>query len=176
MNIQTGKGYRADIAARFWQAERHGRGCADAAYCLKQIFSKGVNWRLFIIFYQVMEITTLPGILPWCMIGSTSMSVYYYFNETPTGMIDSAIVSALFNICTLSFILSFFMYYYTTRRASRVYYNLTSTGNFIFGAIEYILLFIPNLFLITVPSATIAAFRVAFGQNIYQVAEKKISK
>lgn len=110
------------------------------------------------------------------MIGSTSMSVYYYFNGTPAGMVDSVIVSALFNVCTLSFIVSFFMYYYTTRRASRVYYGLTSTGNFIYGAIEYILLFIPNLFLITVPSATIAAFRVAFGQNVYQVAEKKISK
>ena len=68
------------MSRRFWQAERHGRGCADAAYCLKRIFSQGIsNWRLFVVTYQVLEITTLPAIIPWCMIGSTGMSIYYRF-------------------------------------------------------------------------------------------------
>ena len=35
LNVQTDLGYRADLSARFWQAERHARGCADAASALR---------------------------------------------------------------------------------------------------------------------------------------------
>jgi hypothetical protein len=33
----TIKGFWTDVSKRFWQAERHGRGCADAAYNLKNL-------------------------------------------------------------------------------------------------------------------------------------------
>jgi len=37
LSIHTGKGFWTDVRKRFWQAERHGRGCADAAYNLKNL-------------------------------------------------------------------------------------------------------------------------------------------
>jgi hypothetical protein len=37
LSIHTGKGFWTDVSKRFWQAERHGRGCADAAYNLKNL-------------------------------------------------------------------------------------------------------------------------------------------
>jgi hypothetical protein len=60
------------------------------------------------------------------------------------------------------------------RKASRVYYGLKS-DNWLVRAIEYIFFFLINLFCITVPSATIGAFRVAFGKNDYIKADKVIS-
>ena len=148
---------------RFWQAERHGRGCADASYCWNKIFTQGLfSWRLFLIVYQVFQITTLPAVLPWCMIGSTGMTIYYNFEKPPEGMIDPIFIQWLMNICTLSFIFSLCLYYYINRKASKLYYGLQN-GNWLFRSIEYILWFIPNIFLVTVPSATIAAFRVTFG-------------
>jgi hypothetical protein len=35
-SVSTGKGLYADVAARFWQAERHGRGIVTAAYATKK--------------------------------------------------------------------------------------------------------------------------------------------
>ena len=39
VNISTGNGYCADIKARFWQAERHAKGVADVAYCMKMFLT-----------------------------------------------------------------------------------------------------------------------------------------
>ena len=54
LNISTGRGYWADCSARFWQAERHGRGCADAAYCWNRLRNQGITRRTFLIMYQVI--------------------------------------------------------------------------------------------------------------------------
>jgi len=96
------------------------------------------------------------------MIGSTGMSIYYNFTAPPVGMIDSIIIQRLMNTCTLSFIFSLVLNYYISRKASKHYYKLKS-GSWIIRSVEYILWFIPNIFLVTVPSATYAAFNVAFG-------------
>jgi hypothetical protein len=54
VNIQTGDGYFADISARFWQAERHGRGVADVAYCCKMLATRPICFRtLFICNYSM---------------------------------------------------------------------------------------------------------------------------
>ena len=65
-------------------------------------------------------------------------------------------------------------------RASRVLYGLRnwSRGRVRWrgqARLECLLMFIPNIFLVTVPSATIAAFRVAFFSNDYEVAEKRVN-
>jgi hypothetical protein len=106
------------------------------------------------------------------MFGSTALSIYYNFVTPPDGLVDATLMSWLYNICTLSFVLSLCLYYSVCRRASRIYFGMQN-GNWLIRSVEYILWFIPNIFLVTVPSATIAAFRVAFGENIYEVAEKR---
>ena len=54
VNVQTGNGYYEDVMARFWQAERHARGCADVAYCLKMLFTKSLSWRTVFLSYHVI--------------------------------------------------------------------------------------------------------------------------
>ena len=176
LNIQSGQGYWSDVGKRFWQAERHGRGCADAAYCLKKVKEVGLCWRTFLIVYQVLEITTLPAVVPWCMISSTLANLYRSLGGTglPPPPLD---FSWLYQICTLSFVLSYFCYSYVSNWASQLYYGI-DTGNWlhkVVRAVEYIAFFPVNLFAITIPSATIAAFRVTFGNNVYNTAEKHIT-
>lgn len=102
--------------------------------------------------------------LPWCMIGSTILRYLH------PDLVDPVLTDFLFDLCTFSFILSFSMYYYTCRKAAKLYYRQNYGQHWLIGAIEYLILFIPNLFTITVPSATIAAFQVAFGHGTYTVA------
>ena len=77
LNVQTGLGYRADLSARFWQAERHARGCADAAYCLKMLVERPVSFRCLLISFQAVECFVLPAIIPWALLGSTAQSIRY---------------------------------------------------------------------------------------------------
>jgi hypothetical protein len=54
VNIQTGKGYFADIEARFWQAERHARGVADVAYNINMLIREPFNFRATLLAYQAI--------------------------------------------------------------------------------------------------------------------------
>jgi hypothetical protein len=52
VNISTGNGYWADCKARFWQAERHAKGVADVAYCMKMFLTQPFqikNW--FVLWF-----------------------------------------------------------------------------------------------------------------------------
>lgn len=54
VNIQTGKGYFADVEARFWQAERHARGVADVAYNINMLIREPFCFRAFVLAYQTI--------------------------------------------------------------------------------------------------------------------------
>lgn len=124
VNIQTGDGYFADISARFWQAERHARGCADAAYCINMLLTKKVNWRTFIISFNSLECFILPAILPWVMLGSTLQNFIYTFEVPPSYLIGDWYSSFLFNICSYCFIGSYILYYILKRKMTSEVYNL----------------------------------------------------
>ncbi len=68
-SLSTGKGYIADMKARFWQAERHSRGIQDVAYNIKMAFEAKWSWRGFVIIYSIMENWCLMLFLPLCSIG-----------------------------------------------------------------------------------------------------------
>ena len=53
VNIETGKGYWEDIKARFWQAERHAKGVADVAWCLKMLLNQPFKLKNLFVFYCV---------------------------------------------------------------------------------------------------------------------------
>ena len=60
LNLQAG-GYWETIRARMVQAERHARGCADFAYCLKHARSMPhFSWRTVALCLKV----GLPPLLP----------------------------------------------------------------------------------------------------------------
>lgn len=83
VNLQTGNGYVEDIKARFWQAERHARGCADVAYVLKNMFTKNFNWRTWTISSIILETFMMPALLPWAAAGNLfSKLIAQYFTNT----------------------------------------------------------------------------------------------
>ena len=54
LNLQAG-GYWETIRARMVQAERHARGCADFAYCLKHARSMPhFSWRTVALCFKVV--------------------------------------------------------------------------------------------------------------------------
>ena len=63
------------------------------------------------------------------------------------------------------------MYEILKRRANKIIYKRENES--LFRLIEYPLLFVVNLFSMSVPTFTIAAFNTLFGKQEYVVAEKK---
>ncbi|CAL5225244.1 g8034 [Coccomyxa viridis] len=67
LNLQAG-GYWETIRARMVQAERHARGCADFAYCLKHARSMPhFSWRTVALCFKVLEAQMLPACAPFYM-------------------------------------------------------------------------------------------------------------
>lgn len=163
VNIQTGKGYWEDVAARFWQAERHARGCADAAYVLKMFFSKPFNLRTWIFSFNVLECFMLPTLIPWAAAGNFFSTMVSKFITRPENPIDDSWISLMFNVSTLGMFFAIFTYELITRRASRVLYDLKPIPYW--RTIEYLVLFLPGLFTLTVPTFVIAAFKVMLNKN-----------
>jgi len=67
--ICTGRGYFADISARFWQAERHSQGQADFGYNLKKFVRRFGMKKAWVYMYILSEIYLLPALLSWTTIG-----------------------------------------------------------------------------------------------------------
>jgi hypothetical protein len=173
VNVQTGNGYWADVTARFWQAERHARGCADAAYALKMLFTKPVNWRTWLISYNVLECFILPTLVPWAAVGNFLSNIADMFMSRPEGMVDDFWLALFLNFSTLVMLFSMLTYHFTTHRADKILYDKTPTPHW--RIIEIIFFLLPGLFICTVPTFVIAAFKVMLNKSEYNTAEKKIT-
>lgn len=173
VNVQTGNGYWEDVMARFWQAERHARGCADAAYVLKMLFSRPFHWRTWLVSYNVLECFILPTLIPWAAAGNILSKIAAMFMTRPENPIDGTWIDFLFNFTTIGMFITVFAYELITRRASRVLYGMEPKPYL--RMLEYPIIFLPGLFSMTVPSFVIAAFKVMLNKNEYNTAEKKIS-
>jgi hypothetical protein len=173
VNVQTGNGYLADVMARFWQAERHARGCADAAYVLKMLFTQPFNWRTWIISYNVLECFILPTIIPWAAVGNFLSNIAAIFVTRPESSIDDSWLSFFLNFSTISMFFIIFTYEIIIRRAQKILYGAEPTPYW--RMIEFIVMFLPGLFTCTVPTFVIAAFKVMLNKNEYNTAEKKIT-
>jgi hypothetical protein len=112
--------------ARFWQAERHARGCADAAYVLKMLFSKPFNWRTWVVSYNVLECFILPTLIPWAAAGNFLCNVASMFLTQPDYIVDTKWIDAFFNFATVNLIFTMLVYYYFVRKASKILYGLDS--------------------------------------------------
>lgn len=151
------------MSARFWQAERHARGCADFAYCLNQLIKNKIKWRTFIISFNSMECFVLPAVLPWVMLGSTLQNFIYSFEPRPIYLIDDLCSNILFKVCTYSFTLTYLVYFIFKRKVTKDIYGLKNES--LWRVIEFPLMIIPNLFLVSFPTFTIAAFKVMLNRN-----------
>jgi hypothetical protein len=163
VNVQTGKGYWEDVMARFWQAERHARGCADVAYVLKMMFSEPFHLRSWMFSCYVLECFILPTLIPWAAVGNFLSGLVSMFITRPANPIDDSWISMLFNFSTITMFVFLFIYELLTRRASKVLYGLEPVAYW--RILEYLAVFLPGLFTMTVPTFVIAAFKVMLNRN-----------
>jgi hypothetical protein len=161
------------VSARFWQAERHARGCADAAYVLKMLCTKSVNWRTWLISYNVLECFVLPALVPWAAVGNFLSGLAGMFMSRPEGMVDDFWLSLFLNFSTFVMLMNMFTYELTTRRADRILFDKTPVPYW--RMIEFVVFLLPGLFTCTVPTFVIAAFKVMLNKSEYNTAEKKIT-
>jgi len=111
VNISTGDGYVEDVLARFWQAERHAQGCADLAWSLKMVLSRKFRPMNLLIFLQVFETFSLPGVLPWIFLSLMLQShVLYFGSSQPPEIVSPLLLTILFNIMSVVSTLGYFMF------------------------------------------------------------------
>ena len=77
-------------------------------------------------------------------------------------------LSILFNIMSIGSTVGYLMYEVMKRRANKIIYKRENES--LWRLIEYPLLFVVNLFSMSVPTFTIAAFNTLFGKREYIVA------
>ena len=174
LNVETDKGYLEGIMARFWQAERHARGCADFAYMLNFIFRKDrppMTFRTMNMIAGLMEVFVLPSVLPWCAVGFWVLQIAESlgFHETTPSVPDAWLVN-LMNVGTSMCGYAWIIYFFYSRWASRLFYNINVP---IWRIVEMPILLIFNMIFISTPTFVIAAFKIWMRMNVYDVAEKK---
>ena len=126
----------------------------------------------FVVFYQIFETFALPAILPWIFISLMLQSnILFRHMKQPPELLSQKVLSIFFNIMSIGSTIGYLMYEYFKRRANKILYNRKNES--LWRIIEYPILFVVNLFGISVPTFTLAAFSTFVGQREYIVAEKK---
>jgi hypothetical protein len=123
-NIETGKGYLANIKARFWQGERHAQGCADIAYSLNQLIKNPTLWKGYAMFYIVLESFIIPAILPWIYISQFYQKlVLCHFMELEPQHFTWGLNHFMFAFMALSYVSYFFYEYFKRSNNFHLYKN-----------------------------------------------------
>lgn len=163
VNVETGKGYVADVIARFWQAERHIRGLLDVAYNLRMFFREPFRWRTFWMAANHLELNVLGIFSFWLIVG-------YGIARGQLGIPATSYEQIIFPLYTLVNIIPYFFYFLVIKRSSKVLYSMEKEESWI-RIPEYIL-----SISITVPAflniALILAIINSLGDSEYKVAEK----
>ena len=84
VNIATGNGYWEDCKARFWQAERHAKGVADAAWCMKMALNQPFRVKNLYVLFNVFETFLITAFVPWVMISMKYQEYILYKYEKPS--------------------------------------------------------------------------------------------
>ena len=132
------------------------------------LFTQKFRLMNLIVFYQIFETFTLPAILPWIFISLMLQSNILFYHEYPSELISQTTLSILFNIMSIGSTVGYLMYEVMKRRANKIIYKRENES--LWRLIEYPLLFVVNLFSMSVPTFTIAAFNTLFGKGVYIVA------
>ena len=107
MNIATGKGYFADMKARFWQAERHAQGCADVAYNIGMFFRNTFAVKNFLLVLIVLDTCVLPAIIPWMFFSLNYQSwILQRYTKPSPELYSDYLLSYFYNSLTIFTLLS----------------------------------------------------------------------
>lgn len=177
VSISTGNGYFKDVAARFWQAERHHQGVADVAWEFKMLLTHKLTPMNFTVFFQIFQIFALPGILPWIcvtMIIQTNSYLKNFFgiHRDESQLITTLAFPFMFNVIQIVNNAYYILFEIFRRRANRIIYKRENES--ILRILEYPLIFPINLFGMSIPTFVMAAFST-LGKRQYKVAIKKMN-
>lgn len=172
VNLATGNGYMADCKARFWQAERHAQGVADMAYNINMLLKTKFRLRNLAMFYLALEMIVVPGVLPWVFISLiVQQQIVFRINPSEDNLFDTTFMFVMFTILNVFSAVSYILFEGFKRRSNSTIYKKKNES--ILRLLEYPLLFTVNLFVISIPAFTHAAFSVLFANRTYIVADKK---
>ena len=125
------------------------------------------------MFYHIYETFTLPAIVPWIFISLMLQSNILFMNGQPPELISQTNLTILFNFMAIASNLGYFLYEILKRRSNTIIYKRKNES--LWRIIEYPILFVVNLFAMSVPTFVIAAFNTLLGNREYVVADKKLS-
>lgn len=110
--------------------------------------------------------------MPWVFISLTlQTNIMFRGVAEPPELIDPLLFSILFDILSIGSTVGYFFYEIMKRRSNKILYGLENES--LLRLFEYPLLFVVNLFSMSVPTFVIAAFSTLLGKREYIVAEKK---
>lgn len=172
VSLSTGEGYCKDIAARFWQAERHTLGVSDVAYSCHMLFNTPFRFRNLWMTLLVIEVFTMAAVIPWALLGLGLQ--YKLMNDTTIHYFPGWLIELMLNGATVFTFISYVFYEWWRRDAnSRVY---SQENDACWRVIEYPVIFTFALFGFSIPSFIMASFAVLCTTTEYRVAEKHIQK
>ena len=96
----------------------------------------------------------------------------YSHVERPYYLFNAVAVSVFFNILTFGGLAGYLLLEILKRRANKLIYKQENES--LLRLLEYPILFMVNLWLISVPTFVIAAFNCLLGKTEYIVADKKL--
>lgn len=133
------------------------------------LFTQKFRLMNLVVFYQIFETFTLPAILPWVFISLMLQSNILFMGiSQPPELISQSNLSILFNIMSIGSTVGYLLYEIMKRRSNKIIYKRENES--LWRLIEYPLLFVVNLFSMSVPTFVIAAFGTLFGKREYIVA------
>ena len=133
---------------------------ADVAYNLKMLLTQKFKPMNFVLFYQIFETFSLPALLPWVLF---SLIIQSKLVITEDPIIPSDKMAIFFNIMSIGSGFGYILHEIFKRRSNDIIYKQENES--LLRIAEYLILFIVNLFLISVPTFTIAAFMTLFGKR-----------
>ncbi|KAI9318533.1 hypothetical protein BX666DRAFT_1855477 [Dichotomocladium elegans] len=194
-NVQTNRGYMANINARFVQAKRHYNGVADVAYALKNAFSTSAPWLdRFIVCCKVLEAHMIPVTSGWLMFAAVPLMQLVLFPPTAllaalvdpaeNPVLNSEFFANLWNLlCLITILLplplfgTLAIYECMHRHVDRSLFRKRKTESRRWiNLFDYIALPIAAWLYMTLPSTLASMKRLSRKKELYIVSEKVFSE
>jgi hypothetical protein len=163
VSLETGRGYWADIYARFWQAERHMRMFLDAAYNFNMLTKEPFRWRTFWTTLTYFENHFIS-------VGLYLTGFMYICSKLLMGRPFVEEELLILNIESVIFTIVMFNYFIAANKSAQVLYGQAGLSWWRF--VENALLGKLFLLLLAIIPEIIATVRIALRPITYEAAQK----
>lgn len=168
LNVQVGRSYWGNLRAKFWQMERHFEGVTDVAYSIKMMVKHRVfSWRAITMVYSTIEAFSVAITVPWFLYMQFQQILQFVLPQYAEEM--SLISQILANVAVLN-IFTVLAYEGFKRHSNTVLYQQKNESRW--RIVEVLVVWLPNIVIMILPSLIIGAFRVMCKGKKYVVAVK----